>query len=189
MSFWIALSWVAAAGSFTALLTVVAWMLVRRRRAENLDAIADVIANDVDDSLGFDTLGFDMEHYRPMERLLAEEDFMFLESQPGYRAEIGKHWKRERRRIFRLYLAELRCDFGRLHARARRLAADAAADSGDLVWILMRQRLTFLFATAHLEARLALAGAGIGTVDAAPLIEMLDAMRADLTRRTTLEAA
>jgi hypothetical protein len=184
MSFWIALSWVAAAGSFAALLAVVAWMLVRRRRAENPGVIADVIGNDGDDSLGFD-----IERYRPMERLLAEEDFVFLESQPGYRAEIGKHWKRERRRIFRLYLAELRCDFGRLHARARRLVADGEAGSDDLVWMLMRQRWTFLCATAHLEVRLALAGAGIGTVDAGPLIGMLDAMRADLTRRSALEAA
>lgn len=185
MSFWIALSWVAAAGSFTALLTLVAWMLVRRRRAENLD----VIANDADDSLGFDMPSFDIEHYRPMERLLAEEDLVFLESQPGYRADIGKRWKRERRRIFRLYLAELKRDFGRLHARARRLAANAEAGSDDLVWILMRQRCTFLFATAQIEARLALAGTGLGTVDAAPLIGMLEAMRADLTRRSAPQAA
>lgn len=180
MSYWIALSWVAAAGSFTALLTVVAWMLVRRRRAENLG----VIANDTDDSLGFD-----VEHYRPMERLLAEEDFVFLKSQPGYHAEIGKRWKRERRRIFRLYLVELKRDFRRLHARARRLAADAGAGSDDLVWILMRQRVTFLCAIARLEARLALAGTGLGAVDAAPLIGMLDAMRADLTRRSIPQAA
>ena len=158
-------------------------MLVRRRRAENLDVNA-VNANDVDDSLGFD-----MEHYRPMERLLAEEDLVFLEAQPGYRAEIGKRWKRERCRIFRLYLAELKRDFGRLHARARRLAADAEAGPNDLVWILMRQRVTFLCATAQLEVRLALARTGLGTVDAAPLIGMLEAMRADLTRRTMLEAA
>jgi hypothetical protein len=189
MNLWIGLSWVAAGGSFLALLSVVAWMLIRRRRAENVDGIADVITNGVDDSLGFDTLGFDIEHYRPMERLLSDEDLVFLESQPGYRAEIGKRWKRERRRIFRMYLGELRRDFGRLHAEARRLAAHAEAGSDDLVWMLMRQRLTFLCATAQLEARLALAAAGLGTVDAAPLIALLEAMRVDLSRRSALEAA
>ena len=180
MSFWMALSWVAAAGSFAGLLAVVGWMLVRRRRAENLG----VMANDADDSWGFD-----IERYRPMERLLAAEDLAFLESQPGYSAEIGKRWKRERRGIFRLYLAELKRDFRRLHAQARRLAAGSEADSGDLVWMLMRQRWTFLFATAHLEARLALAGTGLGTVDPAPLIALLEAMRADLSRRSMPQTA
>jgi len=106
----------------------------------------------------------------------------FLESQPGYRREIGERWRKERRRIFRMYFAELKSDFRRLHAEARRLVAHADTDSAELVQILMRQRWTFLRATSSLELRLALAAMGIGQVDATPLLELLEAMRADLLR-------
>jgi len=124
-----------------------------------------------------------------MERLLSEQDLVFLKSQPGYREHMGERWKRERRRIFRLYLAELKRDFRRLHAKARLLVAHADADSADLVRILLRQRWTFAWAAANLQVRLALAWAGIGKVDAAPLIDLLEAMRADVSRRAALHAA
>jgi len=175
MTLWIALSWAALGGSLATLLGVVAWMLVRRRRAS-----VDVIDEE---------WVFDIEHYRAMETLLAQEDLVFLQSQPGYRAEIGERWKRERHRIFRLYFAELKRDFRRLHAEARRLVAHADAESADLVWMLLRQRWIFALRTANLQVRLALAWAGIGKVDATPLIELLEAMRADVSRHATLHAA
>jgi hypothetical protein len=179
MTFWIGLSWLAVAGSFATLLGVVVWMLVRQRQTN-----VDVIDGALDDSLGFK-----IESYRPMERLLADEDLIFLQSQPGYRREMGERWKRERRRIFRLYFKELKRDFRRLHAEARGLVARADADSADLVRVLMHQRWTFLRATAHLEFRLALAWVGIGKVDAAPLIELMEAMRANVSRLGAVQAA
>ena len=175
MTLWIALSWAALGGSLATLLGVVAWMLVRRRRAS-----VDVIDEE---------WVFDIEHYRAMETLLAQEDLVFLQSQPGYRAEMGDRWERERLRIFRLYFAELKYDFRRLHAKARLLVAHTDADSADLVRILLRQRWTFAWAAASLQVRLALAWAGIGKVDATPLIELLEAMRADVSRHATLHAA
>jgi hypothetical protein len=131
---------------------------------------------------------FSLDRYQPMGRLMAEEDLVFLKSQPGYRAEIGERWKRERRRIFRLYLAELKADFRRLHAHARLLAAGSGADSADLVEVLMKQQFTFAMATTALEFRLALQWIGIGRVDITPLIELIEAMRLDLAHRTAPHA-
>jgi len=62
----VGLGWAATAGSLAALFGVVAWMLVRRRRANTTDEDAD-------------SSGFTLENYGPMERLLAEEDFLFLQ--------------------------------------------------------------------------------------------------------------
>ena len=107
----------------------------------------------------------------------------------GYNPAMGEQWKRERRRVFRLYFSELKLDFRRLHAEARVLVAQADADSADLVTILMRQRWQFLQATAGLEVRLALSALGIGTVDAAPLLALLEAMRTDLVRHGVPQAA
>ena len=174
MTLWIALSWAALGGSLATLLGVVAWMLLRRRA--NVDVIDEEWV-------------FDIEHYRPMERLFSEEDLTFLQSQPGYHAGMGERWKRERLRIFRLYFTELKRDFRRLHMEARRLIAHADADSADLVWVLLRQRWTFALGTANLQVRLALAWVGIGKVDATPLIELLEAMRVDVSRRAALYAA
>ena len=176
MTLWIGFGWAVTAGVLAALFAALAWMLIRRRRA-----------NTVDDDGG--SIGFKLENYEPMESLLAEEDLMFLQSQPGYRPEMGARWKRERRRIFRLYLAELKRDFWRLHAQARNLVAHSDAGSPDLVTALLRQLWTFRWAMAGLQMRLALDWAGIGRVDAAPLLELVEAMRADLARRTTLHAA
>jgi len=176
VTFWVEVGWAATAGSLVTLFGIVAWMLVRRRWANTTDEDAD-------------SSGFTLENYGPMERLLAEEDFLFLQSQPGYDSKMGARWKRERRRVFRLYLAELKRDFWRLHAEARSLVAHAGADSGDLVTSLMWQQWSFLRASASLEMRLAFEWAGIGKIDAAPLLELLEAMRIDLAHRTALHPA
>jgi hypothetical protein len=161
------LAWVVTAGSLTGLLWVLTRMILRRRNPGALDS---------DESAGFT-----LDRYQPMGRLMAEEDLVFLKSQPGYRAEMGARWKRERRRI---YLAELKADFRRLHAQARELVAGSGADAAPLVEVLVKQQLTFATAIAALEFRLALQWIGIGHVDIAPLIQMVEAMRVDLAQRT-----
>lgn len=184
MTLWTELSWTAMGGSLAILLGVVIGLLVRRRADNRHVHELDFMANDTDEAVGFD-----LEHYRPMEHLLAGEDLVFLQSQPGYDAAMGRRWQRERRRIFRLYFAELKRDFRRLHAEARRLVVHADADSADHVGMLLRQRWSFELATANLEIRLALAWAGIGKVDATPLIALLEAMQIDISRRAALHAA
>ena len=119
-----------------------------------------------------------------MARLLADDDLLFLQAQPGYRAEMGVRWKRERRRIFRLYLHELKSDFRRLHEQAREMVAQSGADSADLVAVLLKQQTTFWRAAVALETRLALESMGIGKVDVAPLMQLIEQMRVDLAQRT-----
>ena len=118
-----------------------------------------------------------------MAGLLADDDLVFLKAQPGYCAAMGAQWKRERRRIFRLYLRELKNDFRLLHLQARELVAQSGADSAGLVEVLMKQHMIFLRATTALEFRLALQAMGIGKVDVAPFMQLIEAMRADLAQR------
>jgi len=124
-----------------------------------------------------------------MASLLAGDDLVFLQAQPGYRAEMGARWKRERRRLFRLYLGELKSDFRRLHEQARELVAQSGAESAELVEVLMKQQVMFLRATTALEIRLALQSMGIGKVDVAPFMRLIEAMRVDLAQRTAPLAA
>jgi hypothetical protein len=169
MTGWVAAGWVVTVGSIVVVSATIAGIWLRRRRNREADDFGE-------------SSGFSLSRYQPMEHLLSEEDFAFLASQPGYEPKIGVRWKRERRRIFRLYLDDLKRDFRRLHIQARVMAANADAASAELVGILMRQQVMFWRAMAGLELRLALRTAGIGKVDIRPLIELIEAMRVNLAR-------
>ncbi len=171
MTFGLVLAWVITVGSLAGLL----WWLTRlalRRRHSTARLDSDGSAN------------FSLDRYRPMAGLLAEDDLVFLQAQPGYRAEMGTRWRHERRRLFRLYLHELKSDFRRLHEQARELVAQSGAESSGLVEVLLKQQMTFLRATTALEFRLALQAMGIGKVDIAPFMQLIERMRVDLAQRT-----
>jgi len=176
MTAWVGVSWAVTVGALLALSATITWIWWKRRGERATDDAGGSVA-------------FSIHRYQPMEHLLSDDDFAFLSAQPGYTPQIGARWKRERRHIFRLYLNDLKRDFLRLHAEARLMAANADAESAELVGTLMLQQLTFWRAMAGLELRLALRRAGIGKVDVRPLLEMLEAMRADLARLHAPQAA
>jgi len=176
MTAWVGISWAVTVGAILVLSATITWIWWQRRGKRATDD-------------GGDSGAFSIRRYQPMEHLLSEDDFAFLSSQPGYTPEIGARWKRERRHILRLYLGEMRRDFQRLHTEARVMAANANAESAELVGTLMRQQITFWRGMAGLEVRLALRRAGIGRVDVRPLLELLEAMRADLARLNAPQAA
>jgi hypothetical protein len=126
--------------------------------------------------------GFSLERYEPMAGLLSEEDFVFLAAQPGYKPEMGAKLRRERRRIFRLYLRELAQDFHGLHREARALVAESPEQHSELVGLLMRQQVAFWRAIAALEMRLAASRLHLANVDVRGLLESIEAMRLDLAR-------
>ena len=171
MTFSLVLGWVITVGSLAGLLWWVTRLALRRRHGTTW----------LDDD-GADS--FSLDRYQPMAGLLTDDDLVFLKAQPGYAAEMGARWKRGRRRIFRLYLHELKSDFRRLHEQARELVAQSGEDSAELVAVLMRQQTTFWRATTALELRLALESLGIGKVDVAPFMQLIEAMRVDLAQRT-----
>ncbi len=171
MTFGLVLAWVITVGSLVGLLWWLARLALGRRQ---VTAWLD------DDACAT----FSLDRYQSMAGLLADDDLVFLQAQLGYRPAMGARWKRERRRIFRLYLHELKNDFRRLHAQAREMVAQSGADSADLVAVLMKQQTTFWRATTALECRLALQAMGIGKVDIAPFMQLIEAMRVDLAQRT-----
>ena len=173
MTVWTVLGWTIPAGSVALLLAALAYMRLRSYRSARDGEWGGESGEDAE---------FSLARYEPMARLLSEEDFVFLAAQPGYRPEIGARLRRERRRIFRLYLRDLSADFHRLHAQARRMVANSGAEHSELVGILMRQQLTFWRGLLAVEVRLALSGLGLGQVDVRGLVEAIETMRLDLAR-------
>ena len=117
-----------------------------------------------------------LERYQVMAHLTSEEDFQFLAAQSGYRKQTGARLRRERRRIFRMYLRSLALDFQALHAAARELVADSPQDHADLVDLLIRCQFVFWWRITLVELRL-LMPATLPQLDIGPLIQPMEAIR------------
>ncbi len=155
-----------ASGSFLLLLALLAIRLLRYWNAPLPDS-----------SLETQVEPFSTAKYEPMARLASPDDLVFLSSLPGYRRAIGRKLRRERNRIFRMYLLELAGDFLWLHAKARSLVAESRESDAEPVRKLIRQRLTFWRAMASIELRLLLPWAGLPRIDVAGLVGSMEAMR------------
>ena len=123
-----------------------------------------------------------IEKYRPLEKLLAEEEYVFLASQPGFTPEIGRRFQAERRAAFRSYLRLLRRDFDDLYRGAKTIALYSREDRPDFARALIQQKIVFTWALFVVEWRLALHTMGIGRIDPAPIMRSLDALSADVRR-------
>ncbi len=123
-----------------------------------------------------------------VEGLLGDTDVDFLVGQAGYRREIGRTLRRERTRIFRLYLVELAREVHQTPARAREAVANSSEECSGVVEQLMRQEWSFWRAMIRIELSLAAARINARRFGKARrsalelLMETMDAMRLDLAR-------
>ena len=126
--------------------------------------------------------------YQPMERLLAQRDFDFLQSFPGVSPAFARSFRSDRRRIFRGYLQSLDRDFTRLCAGLRAVVATANEDRTDLALLVARQQFAFRMAMMKVECRLLLHAAGFGPVDSRQLLACFDSLRLELRHLTAAPA-
>ena len=115
--------------------------------------------------------------YRPMVRLLAEEDTTFVASNKA----MARKLRAERRRIFRGYLDCLTKDYARLLNGIRLAMVRSGVDRPDLAQALAKNKILFTFALCRIEFRLLLHQAGVGKVDVSGLVEAMDALRTQVS--------
>lgn len=118
--------------------------------------------------------------YRPMQRLLDDEDFAFLASQPGCNRPMLRRMRAQRRRIFRGYLGCLARDFGRVCAALRLLMVYSNHDRADLAGIVYKQQALFALGMLSAQWQLALNACGLGSVDVRGLVRAMEFMRIEL---------
>jgi hypothetical protein len=121
-----------------------------------------------------------ISRYRPMERLLSEEDYRFLASQPGFDKGTLRRMRAERRKVFRGYLACLSRDFSMVGAALRLMMTYSTQDRPDLAGILYKQQALFTIGMLAVQWRLVLHTCGLGTVDVRGLVRAMDDMRTEL---------
>lgn len=135
--------------------------------------------------LEMETEPFSPAKYEPLARLAVVDDLAFLSSLPGYRRAIGAKLRRERCRIFRMYLRELADDFHGLHARARDMVAESPEANSEPVGLLLRQQFAFWRALASIELRLLAPWIRVPGIAVPALVESLETIRLDLARIAT----
>ncbi len=111
--------------------------------------------------------------YRPMLRLLADEDLDF--APPN--AAVRRMLRAQRRRLFREYLRYLSKDYGQLLAGIRMAIVQSEVDRPDLGKALLKNRVLFSAALCRIDVRLSLHALGVGGVDASKLVDALDVLR------------
>ena len=117
---------------------------------------------------------FSASSYRPMSRLLSEEDFRFLSKQAGYTPQMGKRLRKDRRLVFRSYLRNLIKDFNRLYSGAAILMVYSEVDRAELASSLFRIRVNFYYVLFLVQMRLAIHAAGFEMMDITPMLQSLE---------------
>lgn len=119
---------------------------------------------------------FDIGRYRPMQRLLCEDDALFL-AQAGVDARAAKRLRSERRILFQRYLSNLETDFARLHGAARELLLAAPEDRPDLAAAIMKQQLEFQRCLWAVRLGIYVPGFSIASEQLGRLLELAQGMR------------
>lgn len=121
-----------------------------------------------------------VDRYRPMLRLLSDDDLQYLRVQPGFTPEMASQLRRQRCKIFRGYLRCLETDFRCICSALKLLILESRYDRPDLASALVRAQFQFAAGLAVVRFRLALFQWGIGDVSASGLLRLFDAMRLEL---------
>ena len=112
--------------------------------------------------------------YRPMVRLLQEEEFAFAR---GNR-QLVRRMQQQRRQIFRSYLRCLAKDYGHLLTGIRLLMVQSPTDRPELAITLLRSQTCFTLSLCRIELRLWLFVPGLSNVDVSGLLRAVEALRA-----------
>lgn len=129
--------------------------------------------------------GLSADRYRPMLRLLDDEDLEFVPANGNLRRNL----RTLRRKLFRRYLRCLARDYALLLGGVRAVMAQSGVDRPDLARALAKNRMLFAFSLYKIELRLAAHAVGFGKVDISGLVEALEALRQQVSVLTAAPSA
>lgn len=122
---------------------------------------------------------FSAVRYRPMLRMLAEEDYRWLAEQ-GLDPQSIRRLRSERRKIFGVYLQNLVRDFNRLHLAARTLMLASPEDQPEMAARLVTLKVQFQRTLMRVRLQLFLHDLGLHSVDVSGLVSGIESMHQDL---------
>lgn len=117
------------------------------------------------------------DRYRPMLRLLSDEDLEFVAGNSA----LSRTLRSRRRELFRSYLRCLTRDYAYLLESVRAVMVRSGVDRPDLAQALAKNRVLFVVAICKVEMRLTLHAVGVGKVDISGLVDALEALRSQVS--------
>ena len=130
---------------------------------------------------------FSPERYKPVARLLSEQDFDYISGLAGCDRRMAADFRSRRVKLMRQYLREMSADFDRLQAIGQ-LMVEAGTAGRELRELLFQQRLRFTLSMLSAQLQIAGFSAGITRVDTAGLVGALNGLEAGV-RQQNLSAA
>lgn len=121
-----------------------------------------------------------VERYRPMFRLLEEDDVRFLRSQPGATPALVKRLRRGRYQVFRGYLHSLERDFHRGFQALMLVLVQSPSDRRDVIRALIVSRVKFGIGIFRLRCRVFLYRWNVGHQSVAPLVNLFERLESEL---------
>jgi hypothetical protein len=125
------------------------------------------------------------DRYRPMLRLLSDDDLAFVAAN----SKLRRNLRTKRRDLFRGYLRCLTRDYGHLLSGIRQAMVQSGVDRPDLARALAKNRALFALSVCKIEYRLALHATGLGTVDVSGLVDALETLRSQVRVLSTASVA
>jgi hypothetical protein len=125
------------------------------------------------------------DRYRPMLRLLSDDDLNFVPAKSGLRRSL----RARRRELFRSYLRCLARDYAHLLAGVRAVMVQSGMDRPELAQALAKNRTLFLVAMYKVEFRLTMHAIGVGKVEIAGLVEALEGLRNQVSVLSAMPSA
>ena len=159
---------VAASVAFIGLVLVLAGLARRLASPQHLTVSAEWIEE------------LAIERYRPMLRLLHQEDLHFLRAQPGFTPNMAAKFRVQRCQLFQEYLRHLDYDFKRICVALKGLIVQSEYDRPDLASVLVRNQMTFACGMMMVRFQLVFYRYGVATVDVTALVKLFDDVRLEL---------
>jgi hypothetical protein len=125
-----------------------------------------------------------VDRYRPMFRLLQDDDIRFLRAQPGGTPALVKRLRRQRYQVFRGYLSGLQRDFHLACRALIQLALQSQTDGRDIILALVISQMKFSIGVYRVRCRLVLYRWNIGQEPVANLVNLFEGLQLELLALT-----
>jgi len=109
--------------------------------------------------------------YRPLHRLFSPDEFKFLSGEKGFRPEMKRRLRKQRRKVMALYMRRLRSEFDTVRQLCRALVP--VSEDPNFGILVTRQLLAFHVLYWGIHLRSLLSSWGMAQVDAAPVLAPL----------------
>lgn len=125
-----------------------------------------------------------VDRYRPMFRLLEDDDIRFLRSQPGASPALVNRLRRQRYQVFQGYLSSLQRDFQQACQALIHLAIHSRTDRRDIVRALVVSQAKFSLGVFRVRCRLVLYRWDVGQEPVARLVRLFEGLQLELLALT-----